>query len=89
MTTECNQFVFGFHPQKRREIRAQIDGGAITGDGGGLLLREVEKRVGILRQFAACFTDYRNPDLIEPSVEKLVPRESIVQEMLDRCEARA
>jgi len=23
MTAECNQFVFGFHPQKRREIRAQ------------------------------------------------------------------
>jgi Transposase DDE domain group 1 len=72
MTTECNQFVFGFHPQKRREIRAQFDGGAITSDGGGLLLREVEKRVGMLRQFAACFTDYRNPDLIEHPVEQLV-----------------
>jgi hypothetical protein len=72
MTTECNQFVFRFHPQRRREIRAQFDGGAITSDGGGLLLREVEKRVGILRQFAACFTDYRNPDLIEHPVEELV-----------------
>ena len=72
MTTECNQFVFGFHPQKRREIRAQFDGGAITSDGGGLLLREVEKRVGILRQFAACFTDYRNADLIEHQVEERV-----------------
>ena len=72
MTTECNQFVFGFHPLKRREIRAQFDGGAITSDGGGLLLREVEKRIGILRQFAACFTDYRNPDLTEHTVEELV-----------------
>ena len=72
MTTECIQFVFGFHPQKRREIRAQFDGGVITSDGGGLLLREVEKRVGILCQFAACFTDYRNPDLIEHRVEELV-----------------
>jgi hypothetical protein len=72
MTTECTQSVFGFHPQKRREIRAQFDGGAITSDGGGLLLREVEKRIGILRQFAACFTDYRNPDLIEHTVEELV-----------------
>jgi hypothetical protein len=72
MTTECKQFVFGFHPQKRREIRAQFDGGAITSDGGGLLLREVEKRVGILHQFAACFTDYRNPYLIEHHVEELV-----------------
>jgi hypothetical protein len=34
MTTECNQFVFGFHPQKRRGIRAQFDGGTITSDGG-------------------------------------------------------
>jgi hypothetical protein len=72
MTTECNQFVFGFHPQKRREIRAQFDGGAITSDGGGLLLREVEKRIGILHQFSACFTDYRNPDLTEHPVKQLV-----------------
>jgi hypothetical protein len=72
MTTECNQFVFGFHPQKRREIRAQFDGGAITSDGGGLLLREVEKRIGILHQFATCFTDYRNPDLIDHPVKELV-----------------
>jgi hypothetical protein len=78
MTPECNQFVFGFHPQKRREIRAQFDGGAITSDGGGLLLREVEKRVGILRQFAACFTDYRNPDLIDTRCRSWWPRESMV-----------
>ena len=72
MSTECNQFVFGFHPLKHREIRAQFDGGAITTEGGGLLLREVEKRIGIVRQLAACFRDYRNPDLIEHSVEELV-----------------
>jgi hypothetical protein len=72
MSTECNQFVFGFHPLKHREIRAQFDGGAITTEGGGLLLREVEKRIGIVRQFAACFRDYRNPDLIEHTVEELV-----------------
>jgi len=72
MTTECSQFFFGFHPLKQREIRAQFDGGAITSDGGGVLLREVEKRVGILRQFAACFSDYRNPDLIEHKVEEMV-----------------
>src|SRR5258708_895649 len=72
MSTECNQIIFGFHPQKRREIRAEFDGGSITSDGGGLLLRDVEKRSRILRQFAACFTDYRNPELIEHTVEELV-----------------
>jgi DDE family transposase len=72
MTTECNQKELGFHPLKRRQIRAEFDGGAITTDGGGLLLREVEKRTGILRQLAACFTDYRHPELIEHTVEELV-----------------
>jgi hypothetical protein len=72
MATECTQKDFGFHPLKHREIRAQFDGGAITTEGGGLLLREVEKRIGIVRQFAACFRDYRNADLIEHTVEELV-----------------
>ena len=86
MTTECTQFVFGFHPQKRREIRAQFDGGAITSDGGGLLLREVEKRVGMLRQFAACFTDYRNPDLIEHQVEEMVAQRQMLMPWQGRLE---
>ena len=72
MTTECTQVGFEFQPLKQREIRAQFDGGAMTSDGGGLLLREVDKRVGLLGQFANCFTDYRNPDLIEHTVEELV-----------------
>jgi hypothetical protein len=72
MTTECTQVAFEFQHLKKRDIRAQFDGGMITSDGGGLLLREVEKRTGILRQFAACFTDYRNADLIEHTVEELV-----------------
>src|ERR1700747_672946 len=72
MSTECNQFVLGFHPQKRREIRAQFDGGTITSDGGGLLLREVEKRGGVLHPFGACFTDFRNSDMIEHKVEEMV-----------------
>jgi Transposase DDE domain group 1 len=72
MATECIQKSLGFHPLKSREIRAQFDGGAITTEGGGLLLREVEKRTGIVRQFAACFRDYRNPVLIEHTVAELV-----------------
>jgi hypothetical protein len=72
MTTECIQKSFRFHPLKNREIRAQFDGGAITTEGGGLLLREVEKRTGIVRQFASCFRDYRHADLVEHTVEELV-----------------
>jgi hypothetical protein len=44
MTTECNGKRFGFHPLGSREVRADFDGGAITSDGGGLLLREVRTK---------------------------------------------
>jgi hypothetical protein len=72
MAAQCTQESFEFHPLTRREIRAQFDGGVITSDGGGLLLREVEKRIGVVRDFAACFTDYRDPERIEHTVGELV-----------------
>ena len=72
MKTRCSGSRLGFQPLGRREVVADFDGGTITTDGGALLLREVEGRTGILRQFAACFTDYRNPDLIEHTVGELI-----------------
>src|SRR6058998_2203604 len=72
MQTECTQVSFRFHPLSQREVVARFDGGTITSDGGGLLLREVERRTGILRQFSAFFTDHRNPLFIEHSVLELV-----------------
>jgi len=51
---------------------ARFDGGRITSDAGSLLLREAEQATGIIRRFAACFTDYRDPDLIEHTAEQLV-----------------
>jgi hypothetical protein len=53
-------------------VVAEFNGGTITSDGGVLLLKEVEGRRKIIKQFAACFTDYRDPNLIEHTVEELV-----------------
>jgi hypothetical protein len=53
-------------------VVARFDGGQITSDAGGLLLREAERATGIIRQFAACFRDHRDPDLIEHTVEELI-----------------
>jgi len=39
MKTECNQSTFEFQALGRREVTARLDGGAITSDAGGLLLR--------------------------------------------------
>ena len=72
MQTQCNQASFDLHPLNQREVTGRFDGGAITTDAGGLLLREVEKRTGIIKRFAACFRDYRNPERIEHTGRELI-----------------
>jgi hypothetical protein len=51
---------------------ACFNGGTITSEAGALILREVERVTGIIRQFARCFTDYRDPDLIEHLAEEII-----------------
>lgn len=72
METECTQESFLFQDLGKREVVARFDGGEITSDAGALLLRETERATGVIGQFAACFTDHRDPDLIEHTVEELV-----------------
>ena len=72
MPTQCDQEFLEFQPLEKREVRGGFDGGAITSDAGGLLLREVEKRTGIIAQFAACFRDHRKAERIEHRMEELV-----------------
>ncbi len=72
MQAQCNQKSFPFHPLIRRQVEGRFDGGAITTDAGGLLLREVEKRTGIIAGFAACFRDHRAEEQIEHTVQELV-----------------
>ena len=72
MTTECIQSSFGFHALYQREVVARFEGGDITTDAGGLLLREVEQKAGIVRRLAACFSDHRDSQRIEHSVEELI-----------------
>ena len=72
MLTECNERSFDFQPLFKREVTARFDGGTITSDAGGLLLREVEAKTGLLADLARCFDDFRDPDLIEHSVEELL-----------------
>ncbi|HOE10431.1 MAG TPA: hypothetical protein PLQ35_06330 [bacterium] len=47
MKTECTGTLFDFQPLEKREVPASFDGGTITSDAGGLLLREVEE--GLVR----------------------------------------
>jgi len=72
MTTECNQQSFEFHSLNQRKVIARFDGGNITSDAGILLLREVEKRTGLIASLAECFRDYRDQRWVEHTVEELL-----------------
>jgi len=72
MSTECTPEPLDFHALGRREVVGRFDGGRLSSDGGGLLLREVDQRMGLLPRLAGCFSDYRNPNSIEHSVQALV-----------------
>ncbi len=62
----------GFPDLGTRQVLACFDGGDISSDGGALLLRKTEVLTGIIQQFSACFTDHRNPELIEHDLYHLV-----------------
>src|SRR5918996_4675759 len=72
METQCIQEQVAFQQLGRREVIGRFDGGKISSDGGGLLLREVERRLGILKRLAGCFRDYRDAQRIEHSLESLI-----------------
>jgi hypothetical protein len=70
--TECTQTQFGFAAHFSRRVVAGFDGGTITTDGGGLLLRETDRRLRLIQRLAGCFVDRRESTLIKHSVEQLV-----------------
>ncbi len=70
--TECTQTSFAFATDSPRTVVANFDGGTITTEAGALLLHQAEQKTGILRQFAGCFRDYRDPTRVEHSVAALV-----------------
>lgn len=57
--TQCTEDSFEFEAHAGRQVVARFDGGAVTSDAGALLLREAERRMGLLGRVAACFDDGR------------------------------
>jgi hypothetical protein len=64
--------LFGFEAVEGRRVEAAFDGGTMTSDAGVLLLGRADRRLGLLRRFAACFIDGRSSPDVEHTVERLV-----------------
>jgi hypothetical protein len=72
MPTECTPTLFEFEAVERRAVVAGFDGGDITSNAGALLLGQVDRGLGLMHRFAACFTDRRDPRFVEHELETLV-----------------
>ena len=72
MATECTPSLFAFEAVERKAVVACFDGGTITSNGGALLLGQVDRGLGLVHRFAACFTDRRDPRFVEHRVATLV-----------------
>ena len=72
MPTECSAELFEFAPMDRRSVVAGFDGGAITSDAGALLLGATDRAIRLVDRFAGCFSDRRDPRLVEHLVRTLV-----------------
>lgn len=70
--TECNQNQFAFAPHFSRQVSARFSERQLSTEGGALLLRETDRKIGLLRRVSKCFFDHRQPWLIEHELGQLL-----------------
>jgi hypothetical protein len=61
---DCNAELFVFPSFDRRKIEASFSGGDVSSDGGVMLLREVDRQLGLCRALDKVIVDPRDPDLV-------------------------
>ena len=57
--TKCTQESFNFPDVKKRTVEVNFQGGDITSDGGVMLLRQVDKHIGLSKAVAQALEDNR------------------------------
>lgn len=72
MPAQCNAEQLQFSCVERRRVVAAFDGGTVSSDAGALLLGRTDEAIGLIDRLAGCFSDARDPDLIEHTVRTLV-----------------
>lgn len=66
--TKCTLDTMTFSPINRKKICGNFDGGCVTGDGGALLLREIDRKFQITQNLASAIIDKRNQSYIDHRV---------------------
>lgn len=72
MNAECSTTGTLFPGVAGRDAVVRFNAGDVSSNGGVLLLERVDRRIGLLTRFAACFRDHRDPTRVEHPVRQLV-----------------
>ena len=64
MPTQCNQTGMNFGSSGGRRLVGAFDGGAITSNGGVVLLAAADRRIRLGERLAECFTDHRKSERV-------------------------
>ena len=70
--TKCNRQPLLFSSLSSQKVTAYFDGGRLSSDAGGLLLREADRRLGLTASLAACIADQRDPAKITHDLKTLL-----------------
>ena len=70
--TDDSLLPFDLPAVRRKKVTGAFDGGLISSDGGLVLLREEERRLGLANLVAACFRDRRDPALVSHSLAEML-----------------
>ena len=62
----------GLSPVSGKPIQARFDGGMLSSDGGILVLREVEQRLGVAERLARCIDDPRLQEQVVHSLDDII-----------------
>ena len=67
-----NQLMLSFARISGKKVAAAFEGGNVSSDGGTLFLREVEKKVGVIRRLCGALQDRRDPGDIDHTLGDLL-----------------
>ena len=71
-TTDCKDQPLLFQDLGGRKVVADFSGGTLSTDGGALLLRQVDHRLGLSRALAECFDDQRDARFVDHQLPQLL-----------------
>ena len=69
---ERSQIALSFASISGRKIEADFDGGTTTSDGGALLLRQAESKIGIVDRIVRALCDRRHQSYIDHTYTDLI-----------------